>query len=79
MPHYGEKHICLLQVAKNVVLAGAGVVTLMDNTAVREMVAASFLVPQDAEGTQRYPRTFSLPECNWVVVSSKATYSVPCR
>ncbi len=41
------------QVAKNVVLAGVGSVTVMDDTPCSEASPANFLIPADADATQR--------------------------
>lgn len=43
----------LLQVAKNVVLAGAGVVSLIDDTPVSQMNAPTFLVAHDTDQSSR--------------------------
>ena len=41
------------QVAKNVVLAGVGSVTLLDDTPCSEASPANFLIPADTDATQR--------------------------
>lgn len=44
---------CALQVAKNIVLAGVGTVTLVDNTPCGAGALYNFLVPADADPAQR--------------------------